>query len=126
MIEDLIKGIVGEKQAGWITMLTDKLGFSGDQAQSFVPAAFSRVADVVKDGGLDLGNLQNIVGDTISKIDLDGLAKEAGVDAAKAEGGLRELLPEVSSSLMEKAGDLGELLGDGGDDIAGKIGKLFG
>lgn len=128
MIEGLLKELLSEKGSSWVGMLTSKLGFSTEQAEGFVPAALEKVVGLFSSGkvdvadGLDAGNI-------LSKLDPGEIGKKVGVDADKAKEGLEGLIPNVVSSVEEKAGGadgLLSMLGKGGvGDAIGKLGKLF-
>ena len=120
---DLIKSLIADKGGELVSQLIDKSGFSTEQAEAFVPEAFSSVVDAVKGGANpeDEGGL-------LEQIDIGNLASKVGIDTEAASGGLSTILPMVMSLLGEKAGGLGALtsLLGGGDGIAGKLTGLAG
>jgi len=112
--------------------LVQQLGFSKEQAQTFVPIAVSKVLELLQGGGLDLGSL---LGGASAKgvsdrIDVGQLASQAGVSEPLAQQGVESLVPTLLSKLGEQGGGaegVGALLG-GGDasKLLGGVGKLFG
>ncbi len=112
--------------------LTSKSGFTGQQAQGFLGALLPGILSAVKGGGL---NLQSLLGgdasSLLSKLDLGGMAKSAGIDKAKAEAGAKEVVPGLLKQLQSQSGGLEGLLGKvggagGAQDLLKKAGKLLG
>ena len=127
-MEELIKQLLGEKSAGWIEMLTSQLGFSGEEANGFLPTLIEKITGLVTGGGINLGEGFDL-GAIVAKINPSEIASKVGIDEGKAEAGIKGLLPEIASSFMEKAGgasDLLSMLGGDDSDAGGLIGKLFG
>jgi hypothetical protein len=120
---DLIKSLIKEKGGDLVSHLTEKAGFNAEQAEAFVPEAFTSVMDAVK-GGADAKDTDGLLG----KIDLAGLASKVGIDSGMAKGGLTAILPMIMSLLGSKAGGLGAITSmfGGGGDVAGKLGGLAG
>ena len=129
-MEEILKQLLGEKQAGWLALLTDKAGFTLEQAKGFLGPALEQVLGALKGGQLDLGALLGgSVDEVVSKLDVAGLASQAELDGERAEQGLKELLPDVGATLKEQSGaleGLGDLLGGSGGGLKGIVGKLLG
>ncbi len=130
---DFVKQFLSDQSGPIIQQLTSQLGFSSEQAQSFLPPAVEKVVGALKGGGLDLGSLLG-GGDPsalVSQVDAESLASEAGVDVGTASAGLQALVPTLLGSLKEQSGGAAGVLsllgGDGGGllDKAGKLGGLF-
>ena len=127
-MQEIIKQLLGEKSGQWIGLLTSKFGFDAGQAKSFVPAILDKVMAVVGGGKLDLTKGLDPTA-LLSKLDVDDLAKQSGVDTDKARQGLEGILPDVAASIQEKAGGasgLLSMLGGKGGGVLGKVAKLFG
>ncbi len=124
MIDDLIKKIASEKSGEWIAMLTSKLGFTGDQASGFIPAAISRIQGLFTSGGLDISKGVDVKS-IMSKLNPAEIGKEVGVDADKATKALEGVVPDMLSTLEEKSGGLSSLLSGGLGGAMGKLGKMF-
>lgn len=136
---DFLKDILQEQGAELAGGLVDKLGFSNEQAQAFVPEAASSVFDVLKDkaDGLDLSNLASNAGPLMDGVDVDALAGKVGIDSSQVTSGLQAIIPTLLSALQQKAGglsgltsmlggkELGKALGGLGS-VGGAVGKLFG
>ncbi len=136
---DFLKEILEEKGAELAGGLVEKLGFSPDQAQAFVPEAAGSLLDVVKTkaGELDMSDLASNADTLVDGVDADALAGKFGIEASQARGALGALVPSLLSALQEKAGGLsgltsllqGEGLGkalSGVGALGGAAGKLFG
>ncbi len=137
---DFLKDIIQEKGADLAGGLVDKLGFSAEQAETFVPEAAGSVFDAVKEnaGELDLAELASNPGPLVDKIDVGALAEKVGISSSQVTSGLGAIVPTLLSLLQEKAGGLsgltsmlggqglGKALGGGLGDIGGAAGKLFG
>ncbi len=130
---DFLSGILKEKSPQLMGALTSKAGFSPEQAEKFVPAAGSAVMDTMKSqaGNLDLDNLSspNNVKTVMGGIDAGSLASMAGVTPQQSVGGLTAIVPMLLGLIGSKAGGasgLVSMLGGGGIDKLGKVGKLFG
>lgn len=128
----LVDELLSAKSSELIRGLTEKAGFSADEATKFIPPAAEQVVDQVKGGGLDIGALLagQDLSSLISKLDLGALASQVGIDESKVSAGLQTLVPMLLSALQDKAGGASGLLsllgGDGGGDVAGALGKLGG
>jgi hypothetical protein len=133
-MKELIEQILSLKGGNWTSLLTDKLGFSMEQATAFVPNSLKQVFKVFEKGKLDLGSL--LGGGGVSKlmeqVNLDKIAKKSGVEPDKAREGLEQLMPDMLATVKDKAGDADGLLAMLGNqgDVLGKArdiaGKLFG
>jgi hypothetical protein len=125
---DFVKQFVESQGAGIVAQLTSQLGFDASQARAFLPAAVSRVLEVVKGGKLDASALLSgdPTAELVSAVDTGALAGEAGVDAGKAQAGLQALLPQLLESLRGEAGGAAGLAGLLGGDAGGLAGKLGG
>ncbi len=130
---EFLEQILKDQTGPLVEKLTGALGFSPDQAGSFVPAAIQRVVEALQGGGLDLGSLLGggDASDLVSKVDASALAESAGIEPARATEGLQVLVPDLLGALQEKAGGaagLASLLGGGGEagGLLGKVGGLAG
>lgn len=133
-MKEVIEQILSLKGGNWTSLLTDKLGFSMDQASAFLPNSLKQIFKVFEGGKVDLGSI--LGGDGVSKlmekVDLDEIAEKSGLAPEKAREGLEQLVPDMLASVREKAGDAEGLMGMLGDkgDLLGKAGdiagKLFG
>jgi hypothetical protein len=129
---DFVKQVLSDKGGEFIRQLTGQLGFSAEQAESFVPAAIQKVLGLAQSGNLDVAGLLGglNLAEVISKVDTQGLASTAGIDQATATRGLESLLPGLVSALKEKAGDAGSLMSllgeEGAGGLVGAAGKLAG
>ncbi len=119
MLDDLLKNVLNEKTAGWSKMLSDKAGFSADQAKSFIPALIEKVTALFKGGKIDLKGLD--VSKLMGQLNVGELAKKAGVDATKASEGLKAVLPDILKQVQDKAGDAKGLV-EGAKGLMGKLG----
>ncbi|MFT5049519.1 MAG: hypothetical protein ACI8QZ_000912 [Chlamydiales bacterium] len=128
MIEDILKGVLGEKEAAWVEMLTSQFDFSIEQAQAFVPIAIDKLVGLVGTGSLDLST--GVDPETVlAKLDMTALATESGIDADKALSGMQGMLADVVSSFGEQMASMSNLLsqlGGDGDDALSKLGDMFG
>ena len=128
-MNDIIKELTSGQTSQWIGMLTDKFGFSSDQAKSFVPSLLGKVTDLIGGGKLDFSAGLDPSA-LLEKLDVNELAGKAGVDVAKAKAGLEGLLPSVTETISKGAGGLQGLtsmLGEGdAKGLLGGAGKLFG
>lgn len=102
MLGDAIRKALDGKAGVWIQQLIDKAGFDPLQARSFVPAVIAKVKDLAQRGKLDLGglDLQKLLG----RLDASELGRKAGVDPAKADRGLRTILPDMLQELKTRVG----------------------
>ena len=133
---DFLKDILKEKGTELAGGLVDKLGFSTEQAEAFVPEAAASVFDVVKEksGELDLSNLASSAGSLVDGVDAGALAEKVGIDSSQVTSGLGAIVPILLSALQAKAGGLsgltsmlgGEGLGKAVGGVGGIAGKLFG
>jgi len=132
----ILDEILEDKGSELSGALVEKAGFSGEEAQSFLPPAVGKVLEAVGGGGVDIGALMGAGGiqSLLAKIDLGSLASESGVEASKASSGLQAMLPLLMSALRDKAGGaegILSLLGGGSAGgalgaVRGLAGKLFG
>ena len=129
MLDDLIQGALGDKLPEWTSILTERAGFDAGQAVSFVPALLEKIGGLFGDGGLDLADGFD-VSKILGSLDLGSLAEKVGIGTDQAKSGVQELLPDLTSTLTEKVGDVSGLLdmlqgeGDGGG-LLGKLGDLL-
>lgn len=110
-----------------LASLTEKAGFTPQEAQRFLPVATEQVVEEVQGGGLDLGSLLggDGVGSLISKLDIGSLASQTGLDTAQASTGLQSLVPVLLSLLQSKAGGADGILSMlGGSQKGGAMGAL--
>jgi len=128
MIEDILKGVLGGRSEAWVELLTRRFEFSLEQAQTFVAVAIERLAGLVGTGGVDLSRGIDPIA-ILAKLDVAGLAAQAGVEADMARSGVEAMLADAESSFGEQMAGMTELLsqleGDGADGL-GKLGDLFG
>ncbi len=124
----LVQDLVAQHGSKLAADLTQKAGFSAEQAAQFVPAAGDKVASAISGGGFDLEKvLGGDFGSLLAKIDVASLAKQVGIDGAKAQGGLAALLPTLLQLLQKNGGGLeGLLKGLGGGGGLGGLGKMAG
>ena len=125
MLNDLLNGLMSDSGNGWVTMLSEKFGFSPEQAQKFIPAVMEQVSGLVAGGKIDLSNGFDASA-ILGMLNSSKAASAAGVEQAKADAGLQSLIPEMLSSLEGKMGGadgLSSLLGK--DGLGGALGKLF-
>lgn len=121
-MQAILQQLLGDKASQWTQTLTEQAGFSGEEAQSFLPAALDKVCGVFQQGDLDF-DASSLLG----KLDPSGLGSALGIGGEKATTGLRALLPDVLSSIQDKfdPDSLQSLLGGEAGGLLGKVGKLF-
>ena len=129
---NFLKDMLAEHSGDLVAKLTDKVGFSSEIAEKFIPAAGSATVEAVKSesASLDLGNLASAgnVSSVMSGIDVGALASQIGISTEQTTGGLSAILPTVLSLISSKAGSSGgvlALLGLGGG-LGGAADKLKG
>ncbi|MEO1337902.1 MAG: DUF937 domain-containing protein [Myxococcota bacterium] len=135
---EIVKQIVTQKGAELAKPLIEKLGFSQDQVNTFLPMAVSALmakfgaddkdesssfslTDLIGGAkGLDLGALA-------SGIDLGDIASKVGIGEDKAKAGLTEIAPNVVEGLKEQglSSVMGALSGGNLGSALGSLGKLF-
>lgn len=128
---NFISDIIKERSGDLIGQLTSKAGFSREQAERFVPAAGSSVADTLakKALELDLTNLASAssIGAIAKHVDVRALSQKAGVTAEQGAKGLSSLLPMLMGLIGDRAKDAGGLLSLlGGGASGGNLGALKG
>jgi polyhydroxyalkanoate synthesis regulator phasin len=131
MLDALIRKFLQSQGPALIRSLVSKLGITSPQASTFLSALTQKAKGAVESGDADPKSL--LAGDTeslLSKLDLDGLARETGIERSKAEAGAREVVPSLVAFAREHAGALGGLLGGKGagglGDMMKKAGGMFG
>jgi hypothetical protein len=137
MLDELLQ----EHGSELIAAITKGSELDAGEAKQLLPPAVGQISEVLQGGGggIDLGALLGGSGGAVSSLlenlDVAQIANAAGIDRARAEGGLASLIPVVVSLLGEKSGGLDGLLsmlgGDGGSGpdlgaLGGIAGKLFG
>jgi len=131
MIE-MVQKLLADRGPELIQSLVSKAGFSSDEAQSFLPGAAEQVATTLQGGGLDLGELLGGggVAALLSKLNAGELAAKTGVDEAKANAGLGELVPSLLAAFKDQSGGADGLLaalgGGKADALLGAAGGLAG
>ncbi len=126
---DIVKQLLAEQTGPLVEKLTSQLGFSADQAQSFVPAAVAQVIEVLKGGKLDLASLLGGADPSalIDRVDAGALARAAGVEPAQATTGLGAIAPAILEALQKQGGGAEGLLSMlGGEGAGGLLGKASG
>lgn len=128
---DFLKDIIRDRGSDLVGELTSKAGFTKDQAERFVPAAGSSVADTLvhKASELDLGNLASAasVGAIMKHLDVGALSQKAGVTAEQGTKGLSAFLPMLLRLIGDRAEGLGGVAALLGAGAAGdKLGALKG
>jgi|GEM_PF-1516648 len=126
--DKLLQDLLAQHGSKLAAALTQTAGFTAEQAVHFVPAAGQKVARAISDGGIDLQKLLGgDFGTLVGKIDVASLAKQVGIEVAKAQSGLAAMLPTVLQLLQKNSGGLeGILKGLGGGAGLGNLGKLAG
>ena len=130
---DLVKQLVEKKGQELAAPLIAKLGFSQEQAGSFLPMAVSALmtkfgeddknesssfslSGLLGGGGVDVSSL-------VSGIDVGGIASKVGIGEDKAKSGLAEIAPGVIDGLKEQG--LSSVMGAlGGGDAGGALDSL--
>lgn len=136
MMNEMVQKLIQERGPELVQSLVSKVGFSAEEAQGFLPVAVEKLMAALQGGGLDFGELLGGggVASLLSKLNTREIAADSGLDEAKAEAGLGELVPNVLSALKEQSGGAEGLLsalGGGKSDgllgaAGGLAGKLFG
>ena len=128
LVDELLSGNKSELLQG----LTEKAGFTADEATKFLPPAAEQVVAQVKGGGFDLSSLLGGggVSSLISNLDIGALAANVGIEESKVTAGLQTVVPLLLSALQNKAGGASGVLsllgGDTGGGASGALGKLGG
>ena len=126
MIESILKEHAGELMG----TLTERGGLDASQAEGLLPPALGGIGEALAGGNLDLGSLLSGGGasELMSRLDIAGIASQAGLDEGQAQGGLAALLPVALQLLGDKAGGAEGLLSMLGGETsgAGKMGGLLG
>ena len=135
MIETILKEHAGEL----LSAVTSGSQLDSGQAEGLIPPALGGIGQALCGGDLDLSGLLGGGGDGISallgKLDIAGIASQAGLSEGQAQDGLSSLIPVALSLLGDKAGGaegLLSMLGGGGSAggavgaLSGIAGKLFG
>ncbi|MCP3920851.1 MAG: hypothetical protein GY711_35435 [bacterium] len=134
-MKELIQQVLALKGGDWTSVLTGKLGFSAEQASSFLPTSLKQIFRVVEKGKVDVGSMLTGSGakDILENVNLDKIAEKSGLAPGKAREGLEQLVPDMLSAVKDKAGDadgLAAMLGGDAknvlDQAGGIAGKLFG
>jgi len=126
---EILKKLISEHGPSLMSTLTES-GFTAGQAQQFLPEAAQGINDAISGGGisglLSGGDEGGIMSTIISKIDIESIASNVGIDSTLVSNGLTALIPKVLALVNAEGGGLSSLLGGGGiGDIAGMAGKLF-
>lgn len=135
---DFVKQMVAQKGAEMAAPLVAKLGFSQDQATTFLPMAISALMskfgsdDKDESSSFSLSGLLGggdgpDLGSIASGIDVGDIASKVGIGEDKAKAGIAELAPSVVNGLKEQglSSVMGALGGGDGGGALGAIGKLF-
>lgn len=124
MLDEIVTEALAERGGVWIGKLASQFGFTAAQAEGLVPAALERIAALLQNGTLDVSSGLD-AGSVLSNLNVGELAGKVGIEADKAAEGLEGVLPEVVSTIQEKAGGAEGLLSMlGGGGIGGAAGKL--
>lgn len=129
---DFLNDIIRDRGGDLVGQLTSKAGFSKEQAERFVPAAGSSVADTLakKASELDLNNLASpsSIGAIMKHVDVGALSQKAGVTAEQGAKGLSSLLPMLLGLIGDRAKGAGGLLSllGGAGAAGGNLGALKG
>ncbi len=110
----MIQALLGPQWAQLKATLGAQLNVSEDQAGQVLGSAAQQVMGLFTQGKLDLSALKapQGVGRLLEQLDLQALAQNAGIDRARLEGGLGQVLPQLVESaraLLGGAGGLGDL-----------------
>lgn len=113
-MEQMIQALLGPQWVQWKATLSAQLNVSDDQAGQLLGAAAQQVMGLFTQGKLDVAALQapQGVARLLEQLDLQALAQNVGIDAARLEGGLGRVLPELVQSaraLLGGAGGIGDL-----------------
>jgi len=135
----MIESILREHGGELLGALEGAGGLSSDQAESLLPPAIGGIGDALSSGDLDIGRLLGGggVSSLLGKLDVGGIAAQAGLEEGQARSGLQALIPVALSLLGDKAGGAegllsmfgGESQGGAGNAlgaVTGLAGKLFG
>jgi hypothetical protein len=129
---DFLNDIIRDRGGDLVAQLTSKAGFSTEQAERFVPAAGSSVAETLasRASEMDLTNLASAdsVGMILKHLDVGAIAKKAGVTAEQGAKGLNSLLPMLMQLIGDHAKDASGLLAllGGGGGLGKNLGALKG
>lgn len=135
----MLETILKEHGSELIGAITGGSGLDAGQAENLIPPALGGIGDALSGGNLDLGSLLGggggDIGALLGKLDIGGIASQAGLGEDQARDGLTSLIPMVLSLLGDKSGGAEGLLsmlgGEGGGGgalgaLGGLAGKLLG
>lgn len=128
-----LNAIIKQHGPALTQQLTAKAGFSSGQATAFLPLLIGKVMEVVKGGKMDLGALAGggDLSGLVGQLGLGAMAKQVGMDEAKATTGAKAILPSLLGVVGKDAGGLAGMAGKmasggGAADLLKKAGGLFG
>lgn len=107
--------IVSENEGGLVQELVSKAGLSETGAKQFLPVAIAKITELLSSDDVDIRSLLSgdVISMLMSKLDIGGLAAQAGIDEDSANQGLQQLVPSLMTELQTKAlgdSDLASLL----------------
>jgi len=102
-----ISKFIQEQGPNLVQQLTTKAGFAPEQAKTFLSGIVNKSADLFKTGTFDLKQMATNfdVNAFTNKLGLSQIAKQYGIDEAKATAGAKAVLPGIVNAFTKGAGD---------------------
>jgi uncharacterized protein YidB (DUF937 family) len=122
-----IQKFLQERGQGLVQQLTTQVGLAPQTAQSFLSHLATKSVELVKKGGVDAktlmggGDLTALTG----KLGIPQIARQIGIDEARATQGAKAVLPGLLQGLQRETGGFSGMGGTAGDYMK-KAGEIFG